>query len=83
MNGRCQLGTFGLTTPKCVDPLDVEGIVAGWKWALAHAEPEREAVVACQERRSQEFTWSRTVHEYITFWNKLVSNDGKSEVEDR
>ena len=60
---------------KCVDPLDVEDIVAGWKWALTLAQPQLESVAACQERRAREFTWSRAVHEYIAFWNKLVRND--------
>jgi glycosyltransferase involved in cell wall biosynthesis len=61
---------------RCVDPLDVEEIVAGWKWALGLAPMEREAVVACQERRAREFTWSRTVNEYMAFWNGLVSKHG-------
>lgn len=61
---------------KCVDPLDVEGIVAGWKWALALNDVERGIIVATQERRVREFTWSRAVTEYMAFWSKLVSNHG-------
>jgi glycosyltransferase involved in cell wall biosynthesis len=57
---------------RCVDPNDVEGIVAAWKWALSLGDAEREAVVAAQERRAHEFTWSRAVNEYITLWNGLV-----------
>ena len=61
---------------KCVDPHDVEGIVAAWKWALELTPAQREAVVATQERRAREFTWSRAIHEYIAFWNRLVSKEG-------
>ncbi len=61
---------------RCVDPHDVEGIVGAWKWALALTQSQREAVVACQERRAWEFTWSRTVHAYMAIWDRLVSKDG-------
>ena len=60
---------------KCVDPLNVEEIIAGWKWALALSPRELEAVVACQERRVREFTWRRAVQEYTSFWKSwLVIN---------
>jgi len=60
---------------RCVDPLDVEGIVAGWKWALALAGREREAVIASQETRVRAFTWSQTVKDYMAFWEGLVRKD--------
>ena len=60
---------------KCVDPHDVEEIVAAWKWALELTPPQREAVAATQERRAREFTWSRAIHEYIAFWNRLLNKD--------
>jgi glycosyltransferase involved in cell wall biosynthesis len=61
---------------RCVDPLDVEGIVAAWKWALSLGGAEREAVVAGQERRAREFTWTRAVNEYLAFWGGLVVKPG-------
>jgi glycosyltransferase involved in cell wall biosynthesis len=76
LSNASSIGEIWFQHAMCVDPLDVEGIVAGWKWALSLNDAEREAVVARQESRAQEFTWSRTVHEYITFWNGLVSKDG-------
>jgi GT2 family glycosyltransferase/glycosyltransferase involved in cell wall biosynthesis len=60
---------------KCVDPYDVESIVAAWKWAFVLTPPQREAVVARQERRAREFTWSRAVNEYMAFWSSLVCKD--------
>jgi glycosyltransferase involved in cell wall biosynthesis len=65
---------------KCVGPLDVEAIVAGWKWALALSPMEWEDVIVRQERRAQEFTWSRSMHEYFEFWNRLLSNDDAMEL---
>ncbi|MHB1456387.1 MAG: glycosyltransferase family 4 protein [Armatimonadota bacterium] len=59
---------------KCVDPLNIEEIVAGWKWALSLNDAEREAVVAAQEKRAREFTWSRAMNEYLAFWNRLVGS---------
>ncbi len=57
---------------RCVSPLDVAGIVAGWKWALALRGAEREAVLAAQEKRALEFTWSRALNEYLAFWEELA-----------
>jgi len=56
---------------KCVDPKDVSEIVAGWKWAMALTSSQREAVVTCQKKRAMEFTWSRTIHEYMAFWERF------------
>ncbi len=57
----------------CVDPLDVDAIVAAWKWALGLSPSQRETVAAIQKRRAQEFTWKRTVEQYITHWQHLLT----------
>jgi len=60
---------------RCVDPLDVDGIVAAWTWALSLGAEARDAVAAGQERRAREFTWARAVTEYAAFWNGLARTD--------
>jgi len=57
---------------KCVDPRDVKAIVAGWRWALELSPDEREATIASQYARAQEFTWKRCVAGYLAFWQHLT-----------
>ncbi len=57
----------------CVDPLDVDAIVAAWKWALGLSPSQRETVAAVQKKRAQEFTWKRTVEQYVAHWQHLIT----------
>ena len=61
---------------RCVAPQDAAEIAAGWKWALALKDAEREVVVATQERRAREFSWCRALNEYLAMWEKLVRIHG-------
>jgi glycosyltransferase involved in cell wall biosynthesis len=58
---------------KCVDPKDIEGIVTAWKWALLLNDGERDAVVDAQEKWALEFTWKRSLNEYVAFWKRQLS----------
>lgn len=72
LSSASSVGEIWADHARCVDPHDVEGIVAAWKWALSLGDAEREDVVCTQERRAREFTWSRAVNEYVAFWTALV-----------
>ena len=76
LSGASSVGEIWSGHARCVDPMDVEGIVAAWKWALSVNGAERESVVAGQERRAQEFTWNRAVNEYMAFWSGLAGEPG-------
>ena len=62
---------------KCVDPIDVSGIVAGWKWALTLSDSERRAVIERQIERADEFTWKRCINHYIELYEELRQKSGK------
>jgi glycosyltransferase involved in cell wall biosynthesis len=74
LSNASSIGEIWSQSATCVDPMDIEGIVSGWKWALSLSTSQRETVADNQARRAKEFTWGRAVHQYLMFWKKVVCN---------
>lgn len=55
----------------CVDPLNVEAIAAGWRWALSLSSAERKGVVEQQRRAVEKFPWSRCVSAYLDLYEAM------------
>jgi glycosyltransferase involved in cell wall biosynthesis len=83
ISSKSSVGEIWSGYAKCVDPLNIEEIMNAWQWALALKPPQREYVVACQEKRAREFTWSRTINEYIAFWKRSVSTSSSMAAHNR
>lgn len=76
LSSKSSVGEIWSGHARCVDPMKTEDIIAAWKWALSLDDRERAVVVKKQETRAREFTWSRTVQEYASFWKRVVRRDG-------
>lgn len=57
----------------CVDPLDIEAIVAAWQWALELSRTERSKVSQQQSQVVDQFPWSRCISTYIDLYEQLAA----------
>lgn len=60
---------------RCVDPMDVGALLAGWRWAIALKPAERAAVVAAQRSRAEVFSWRRCAEAYAELYERLAYGD--------
>jgi glycosyltransferase involved in cell wall biosynthesis len=68
LSDRSSVGEIWRQSARCVDPLDVDSIVASWEWALDLCGQDRLDVAARQRETVRRFEWEACCREYAKVW---------------
>jgi alpha-1,3-rhamnosyl/mannosyltransferase len=63
---------------ECVDPEDSASVASLWRKVLASSPEQKEAAVARQRYRAEQYGWKRCVSAYLELFGRLAASDAKS-----